>query len=228
MFGLVEEKCGIIFASAPALRQFVAYVSHRRTVLPVKDRQYPDEDFTRFRRRVNLRDLVWFRTPSLVEGRVLRPQRLFHPPTSDQIADSETLVDQNEKKEVEKAAEKSVMDVMRGKLKNIVGGGVSSTVSQGTGRTDTSSATKSTSSMPKTRLWSWESCDSRSGSNQQFGTRSSGEHVREGLKPALPGLEHGPQAIQIERGFDVQIERSDSSQFPTEPASVHRHHELDM
>ncbi|KAL9074663.1 MAG: hypothetical protein Q9157_004292 [Trypethelium eluteriae] len=230
MFGLVEEKCGIIFACAPALRQFAAYVSHRHTVFPTKDRQYPDEDFTRFRRRVNLRDLIWFRTPSLVEGRVLRPQRLFYPPTSDQIADSETLVDQKEKKEAEKAAERSMIDVMRGKLKNIVAGGDSSTVSQKTARTGTSSATKSTSSMPKTRLWSWESCDSRDGSNQ-FGTRSSGEHVHDGLKPAVPEWEHGSQAIQIERGFDVQIERSNSRQLPAKPGtpgSVHHRRQLGM
>ncbi|KAI9692501.1 MAG: hypothetical protein M1822_006732 [Bathelium mastoideum] len=215
-FGLVEEKCGIIFASAPAFRQFAAYVSRRGTIFPTKDRQYPGEDFTRFRRRLNLRDLFWFRTPSLIEGRVLRPQRLFYLPPSDQISDSETLVDQAEKKDAEKSAEKSVLDVMTSRLKNTVGGGGASTKSQ---KIDKSSITKKSGSVLKTRLWNWESLNSRSESDH-FGTRSSSDHVHGRLDTAS---EIGTQAIRIEHGFDVRSERSDSRQLLAEPSSAYHH-----
>ena len=217
-FALVEEKLGITFASAPALRQLAAYISRRHTIFPTKDRQYPDEDFRRFRRRVNLRDLFWFRKPSLVEGRVLRPQRLFY----DQISDPETLVDQTTmKNEAEKAADNSVLDVMRGKLNNIVGRGDRPTNFQKMG---TSSTPKSSDSMLKTKLWNWESLHSRN-EPDQFGTRSSGEHIHDRLKSES---QYGTQAIQVEHGFDVRSERSNSRQLPAQPPSVYRHHELSM
>ena len=221
-FALVEEKCGIIFASAPALRQFAAYISHRRTVFPTRNRQDPEEDFIRFRRRVNLRDLFWFRTPSVIEGRVIKPQRLFYPPSADQISDSETLVGETEKKQAEQAAKNSMLDVMRGRLKNMVGGGGGNSGGDqptDSERTDTSSATKSSDSTLKTRLWNWDSLYSRN-EPDQFGTRSSSEHVRSRREPEP---EYGTQAIQIQHGFDVRSERSDSRQMLTEPAAVYPH-----
>lgn len=79
-FSLVEEKCGIIFASAPAIRQIIAYRLRVGTFKPSKERQAPDEDFTRFRWRINLRDIFWYRQAPMVNNRVLRPRRIFYPP----------------------------------------------------------------------------------------------------------------------------------------------------
>lgn len=62
---------GIICACAPAIRQFVAYVKRTGTVLPTKDRQYPNQDFVKMRRRINLRDIFWYQSPHLITGRVL-------------------------------------------------------------------------------------------------------------------------------------------------------------
>ena len=70
-FSLVEEKCGIIFASAPALRQFIAYRRRVGTFYPSKYRQAPNEDFAKMRRRVRLRDILWYRQPKVQDdGRV--------------------------------------------------------------------------------------------------------------------------------------------------------------
>lgn len=100
-FSLVEEKCGIIFASCPAVRQFVAYRRRVGTFFPSKHRQFPEQDFVRFRRRVNLRDIFWYRKASLNEGRVLGPQRLFHPPSDPSVSDQLSNA----------TAKKSVLDV---------------------------------------------------------------------------------------------------------------------
>ncbi|KAI9714793.1 MAG: hypothetical protein M1820_000082 [Bogoriella megaspora] len=205
-FALMEEKCGIIFASAPALRQFAAYIGRLHTAVPSKGRQYPDEDFTRFRRRVNLRDILWYRKPSLVEGRVLRPQQLFHPPTSDQTAHAETVVSPPEKERAEQAAQISMLDVIRGKFKNVVTAGHSST---GSPKTNASGASKYSGSTLKTRLWDWES---RNGT-QQAGARPSDEQL---FNQTERGNSNGDQAIRIEQGFDVHSSRSHSGQSGTE------------
>ena len=101
-FSLVEEKCGIIFASCPALRQFVAYRRRVGTFFPSKQRQAPEQDFVRFRRRVNLRDIFWYRKASLTEGRVLGPQRTFYAPSDPSVSDQISSAT---------AAKKSVLDV---------------------------------------------------------------------------------------------------------------------
>ncbi|KAI9668766.1 MAG: hypothetical protein M1831_000835 [Alyxoria varia] len=61
MWGLVEEKCGIIFASGPAIRQFIGYVRRVGTAYPTSARQAPGADFTGMRYRITLRDLFWYR-----------------------------------------------------------------------------------------------------------------------------------------------------------------------
>ena len=62
---------GIIVACGPAIRQFVAYVKRTGTALPSIDRQRPQEDFSKMRRRITIRDILWFRSPGLVTNRVL-------------------------------------------------------------------------------------------------------------------------------------------------------------
>ena len=69
-FSLVEEKLGIIFASAPALRQLLAYLLRTRTVLPSARRQAPGADFVAMRRRVKLRDMFWYSKPPPGPGAV--------------------------------------------------------------------------------------------------------------------------------------------------------------
>lgn len=76
-FSMVEEKAGIIFASCPALRQFITYRKRVGTVLPSNKRQAPNADFVKMRRRINLRDIFWYRKPSMTNGRVLAPRQTF-------------------------------------------------------------------------------------------------------------------------------------------------------
>lgn len=65
-FSLVEEKLGIICASLPALRQLYAYRKRLRTTLPTQSRQPPNEDFSKMRRKVHLRDIFWYHRHSSV------------------------------------------------------------------------------------------------------------------------------------------------------------------
>ncbi|KAI9727271.1 MAG: hypothetical protein M1828_006890 [Chrysothrix sp. TS-e1954] len=113
-FSLVEEKCGIIFASAPAIRQFVAYRKRVGTFKVTSKRQYPEEDFVSFRRRVNLRDIFWYRKASLNEDRVTKPQRAFHPPK---------MLDTPSADHSGATAEKSLLDIWGDRTKRLFGSG---------------------------------------------------------------------------------------------------------
>ena len=77
IFSMVEEKVGIIIACGPALRQFVAYRQRVGTYLPSNDRQTPEADFVKMRRRINFRDIFWYRKATTTSGRVLDAQRTF-------------------------------------------------------------------------------------------------------------------------------------------------------
>lgn len=59
MFSMVEEKLGITFASAPALRQLIVYINHHHTMLPVPNLPPPNHDFLTMRKRVNVRDIQY-------------------------------------------------------------------------------------------------------------------------------------------------------------------------
>ena len=157
-FSLVEEKCGIIFASAPALRQLYAYIHRVRTGVPTKDRQYPNEDFTRFRRRVNLRDIFWYRQPLLNNGRVVRPQQMFHPSTSDQVSEAEHVVPQPEMEHVNDVSKNSMLDVIGRKVKRVFG----ARPGENTEKSRILSASKDSNNAMKTRLWHWNSLGSQS------------------------------------------------------------------
>lgn len=69
-FCMVEEQGGIIFASCPAVRQFFAYRIRTGTALPTKLRQGSNTDFVSMRRRINFRDIFWYRKPIVEGGRV--------------------------------------------------------------------------------------------------------------------------------------------------------------
>jgi hypothetical protein len=97
-FGMIEEKFGNIFACAPAIRQFWAYRKRVGTTLPTNKRQNPDEDFVKMRRRVNLRDIFWYRSADLSSDgtRVFdaKPafKRAIEPPPSQTSQDIEAQV----------------------------------------------------------------------------------------------------------------------------------------
>ena len=107
---LVETEMGIICACGPALRQFIGYVKRTGTALPSKSRQYPNEDFVKMRRRINLRDLLWYQAPNLIAGRVL---------------DALPVRTQRTKEDIEETAQRSVLGEWRRKISDIVSSGKS-------------------------------------------------------------------------------------------------------
>ena len=73
----------MILACGPALRQFWAYRSRTHTSLPSKERQYPNQDFEKMRRRVNLRDILWYRKAHMTGNRVFDAAPMFRTPPPD-------------------------------------------------------------------------------------------------------------------------------------------------
>ncbi len=92
---------GIICACGPAIRQFVAYIQRTGTVMPSSSRQYPNEDFVRMRRRIALRDILWYHAPNLSAGRVL---------------DAFPICTQMSKEDVEVTAQRSLLGDWRRKI----------------------------------------------------------------------------------------------------------------
>ena len=101
----MEDKVGIIIASAPALRQFFAYVQRTGTVMPSKYRQYANEDFVKMRWRINIRDIFWYRSPHPISGRILDAQPIFR---------------QKAPEDIEATAHKSLLGEWRRKVSNAV------------------------------------------------------------------------------------------------------------
>ncbi|KAI9688022.1 MAG: hypothetical protein M1820_010329 [Bogoriella megaspora] len=176
MFSIVEQRCGIIFASGPALRQLIAYRRRTGTFLPSKLRQPPEQDFVRFRRRVNLRDIFWFRQPPLSNGRVLRPQQIFHPPPMEMSDDTG--------KSVDKKAEISMLDSWTWKVKHAFSGGKHSPSPSSNKELSTE---KSDYSL-KTKLWNWDTLAS------QDRSRNDESENR------------GHEGISVTRSFDYDVE----------------------
>ena len=52
---------GTFFACCPVIRQAIVYYWRHHTLLPVKGRNLPDQDFAAFRKRLTLRDIFWYR-----------------------------------------------------------------------------------------------------------------------------------------------------------------------
>lgn len=78
---MMEERFGHIFACAPAIRQLVAYRQRVGTSLPTQHRQKPNKDFVKMRRRINLRDILWYREAEMINGKVLEARPIFVPAT---------------------------------------------------------------------------------------------------------------------------------------------------
>ena len=114
-FASVEEKFGIVFACAPAIRQFFAYRARTGTVLPsTTQRQFPNQDFIRMRRRITLRDIFWFERPSTTKGRVIDARPIMQRTDS---GETKASVD------VETAAHKSAMDDLEERGARALGSG---------------------------------------------------------------------------------------------------------
>ena len=112
-FSMVEEKCGIIFASCPALRQFWAYRKRAGTVFPSNKRQAPDADFVKMRRKINLRDIFWYRKPIVTDGRVIDAHPTFQHPYNDV---------EHMPEGAQTTAEKSPIDIWGQKIKRKMSG----------------------------------------------------------------------------------------------------------
>ena len=96
---------GIICACGPAIRQFIAYIQRTGTLYPSSARQYPNEDFVKMRRRINLRDLIWYQAPTLIAGRVL---------------DALPVRMQRFREDVEATAQRSLLGEWRRKIRGMV------------------------------------------------------------------------------------------------------------
>ena len=98
-FSLIEEKCGIIFACCPAVRQLIAHISRTGTALPTR-RHSSDEDFKKSRTKVVLRDVFWNRKPSAN----------FATLSGAPLCPPEEALDENLRAEAEKRGRKSTLD----------------------------------------------------------------------------------------------------------------------
>ena len=126
-FSGFELHLGIIFACGPALRQFFAYRKRNRSVLPASNMQYPNEDFEKMRYRINLRDILWYRSAPIVGGKVLEASKIFRsddpepPPgnSSDTPAGSPRKI------------KRSVLDIWEERVKNVFTTNTSATTDEG-------------------------------------------------------------------------------------------------
>lgn len=112
-FTMFEDKLGIVFECAPAIRQFWAYRTRTHTFLPSKQQQYPNEDFEKMRYRINLRDILWYHKARTVEDRVFEAAPIFRssksPPPEASSDDPQSS----------KKIHSSVLDIWENKIKNI-------------------------------------------------------------------------------------------------------------
>lgn len=111
---MFEIRLGIIFACAPAIRQFWAYRTRTKSVLPTQHRQYPNEDFEKMRYRINMRDVFWYRKASMISGRVFEAARVFQSTTPPPDASSG---DPQSSSEVSHSA----LDMWEKRIKNLIG-----------------------------------------------------------------------------------------------------------
>ena len=106
-FGMVEEKCGIIFASAPAVRQFFAHRARTGTFSPSKRQYGQNEDFNKMRRRIIFRDIFWF-----------RPNACAGPTQSDDQRSGSKQA--RVSADIEATAKTSVLDTWWGRLRHAI------------------------------------------------------------------------------------------------------------
>lgn len=124
-WSMIEEKCGIIFASMPAIRQFVAYYRRVGTFLPSSQRQTPGGDFVKMRARITLRDIIWYRrsdTSSIEPRTRLVPDNARLPSSNALAADPE----------------KSRLDIEEAKIKHWLGLSEPHSITSGSSRTKVS------------------------------------------------------------------------------------------
>ena len=111
---MFEIRLGIIFACAPAIRQFWAYRKRTKSALPTQHRQYPNEDFEKMRYRINMRDVFWYRKAPMIGDRVFEAARAFQNKTPPPDASSG---DPKSSSEVSHSA----LDMWEKRIKNLIG-----------------------------------------------------------------------------------------------------------
>ncbi|KAI9658031.1 MAG: hypothetical protein M1821_002691 [Bathelium mastoideum] len=190
-FSMVEEKCGIIFASGPAIRQFIAYYRRVGTFAPTKKRQRPEEDFVGFRRRVNLRDIFWYRQAPVTNGRVLRPQQMFHPPTSD-VSSANQSLGEKDVKIADKKAQRSMLDRLTGRAKR--------------DGSPTDSNVSSNMSSGKTKLWNWSMRSTEHSGDRTESSDSGGERI-------WPGQD---KSVRVDQEYGYDVEATPRTILPTD------------
>ena len=119
---MFETKLGIILACGPAIRQFLAYRQRAHTSLPSSHRQYPNEDVVKMRRRVNLRDIFWYREARLVGNRVFDATPMFKSESPPPEASKDNMQGKSQ-------VTQSVLDIWEKKIKRAFGIGRAQTVS---------------------------------------------------------------------------------------------------
>ncbi|KAL9094317.1 MAG: hypothetical protein Q9165_003458 [Trypethelium subeluteriae] len=116
-FGMIEETFGTGFACAPAIRQLYGYYRRTGTILPGKDRQSPNEDFLKMRRKVNIRDIFWYRQAILKDGRIRDAYPIFQRKTGSDI--ERLAVPERLPSDAPPVTEKSVLDWWEGGIKKV-------------------------------------------------------------------------------------------------------------
>ena len=108
---------GVVFACAPAMRQLYGYYHRTGTLLPGKERQRPNEDFQRMRRKINIRDIFWYRHAILKDGRVRDAHPIFQRHAS---SDTESpAAPQRLPSDTPQEAQKSVTDWWEETIKKV-------------------------------------------------------------------------------------------------------------
>ena len=113
---MFEIRLGMIFACAPAIRQFWAYRKRTKSFLPTQHRQYPNEDFEKMRYRINLRDVFWYRNAPMIGNRVFEAARVFQskpPPPDASSGDPQSCSEVSH----------SALDMWEKRIKNFMGNG---------------------------------------------------------------------------------------------------------
>lgn len=116
---MIEDNFGVAFACAPSLRQLYTYYRRTGTLLPGEDRQRPNEDFQRWRRKVNIRDIFWYRQAVLENNKVRDAHPIFRHAARSDSESSHAPIRIPEAEAGPLEAQKSVMDWWEDKVKRI-------------------------------------------------------------------------------------------------------------
>ncbi|KAI9671856.1 MAG: hypothetical protein M1831_003384 [Alyxoria varia] len=224
---LVEEKMGIIFASCPALRQCVVYIQRSHTLLPSAHRCEPNADFATMRRRVTVRDIMWWQDPkkkSLVSASMSTSQR--------PMLEGQTISEATAQQDSEERARLDPFRKLRRGIKAVLSLPSRGSVDRST---DTAKATKASSNMEKARGWpgsdpssetsriaksyhKWglSSSDSTTTPTSSSADRSTSRHDSKDTNSSPPPL---PTYFRMTSGESQKGQHMDFARSPRSPTS---------